>query len=256
MCNLTGIAFGERSLKLQDVRGRDVLEVGAYDVNGSVRPYVESLGPARYVGVDIAEGPRVDEVLDASQLVRRFGPASFDIVITTEMLEHVRDWQVVISNLKRVLRADGLLLLTTRSLGFHYHGYPYDFWRYEPEDLEEIFADFEIIAMERDTDAPGVFMLARRPSSFEEHTPTVRLHSMITLRRQARVTAARVWAFNFKHRARPTAQRMSRDARRILRTARRSVRPVRALRRLVVRPLWRRTPGPVRIRVKRLLRRA
>ena len=72
--------------------------------------YVDSLGPARYVGVDIRIGPRVDEVVDASDLVQRIGSASFDAVFTTEMLEHVRDWRTVVSNLKRVLRPGGVLL--------------------------------------------------------------------------------------------------------------------------------------------------
>jgi SAM-dependent methyltransferase len=153
VCNLTGIAFGERSLKGIDIEGRDVLEVGSLDVNGSLRPHVVSLGPSRYIGVDIGVGPGVDEVVDASKLVDRFGPASFDVVITTELLEHVRDWPAVASNLKRVLRPDGLLLVTTRSIGFPYHGYPFDFWRYEPEDLHAIFGDLDIVVIERDTDA-------------------------------------------------------------------------------------------------------
>lgn len=118
MCNPTVIAFAERLLTVDMIQGRDVLEVGSLDVNGSIRPYVESFNPARYVGVDMRLGPRVDEVVDASSLVQRFGAASFDVVLTTEMLEHVRDWPTVVSNLKRVLRPGGVLLVTTRSIGF------------------------------------------------------------------------------------------------------------------------------------------
>jgi SAM-dependent methyltransferase len=118
VCNSTGIAFGEAVLTKAMIAGRDVLEVGATDVNGSLRPFVESLGPGRYVGVDIAPGPRVDEVVDASKLVERFGADAFDVVLTTEMVEHVRDWRTVVRNLKRVVRPGGLLLVTTRSLGF------------------------------------------------------------------------------------------------------------------------------------------
>ncbi|HSS34847.1 MAG TPA: class I SAM-dependent methyltransferase, partial [Patescibacteria group bacterium] len=188
MCNLTGIAFGQRVLQPADVAGRGVLEVGSLDVNGSIRPFVESLQPGRYVGVDIAPGPRVDEVVDASKLIERFGAESFDVVITTEMLEHIRPWRIVIHNLKGVLRPGGVLLVTTRSIGFPYHGYPHDFWRYEPEDMRAIFADFEIDTIERDTDSPGIFVLARKPTSYAEKRPSLELFSIVTGRRQARIS--------------------------------------------------------------------
>ncbi len=187
MCNSTGIAFAERVLAPDMIGGRDVLEVGARDVNGSIRPFVESLTPARYVGVDIELGPMVDEVVDATGLVDRFGVGSFDVVLTTEMLEHVRDWPTVVSNLKRVLRPNGILLVTTRSLGFPYHGYPFDFWRYEPDDMRAIFADLDVLAVETDTDAPGVFLLARQRPGPHEPIPVPALYSMILGRRAVRV---------------------------------------------------------------------
>ena len=172
MCNLTGIAFGEATLTPDLVAGRTVLEVGALDVNGSLRPHVESLGPARYVGVDIAPGPRVDEVVDASDLIDHFGTGSFDLVITTEMLEHIRDWRVVVHNLKGVLAPGGHLVVTTRSIGFPYHGFPHDFWRYEPTDMQAIFADLEIQSLERDWPLPGCSCWPASPSRSARRRPT------------------------------------------------------------------------------------
>jgi hypothetical protein len=65
MCNTLCLEFIEKALSEEDVKGKNVLEVGSFDVNGSPRAYVESMLPSSYVGIDIAPGPGVDEVCDA-----------------------------------------------------------------------------------------------------------------------------------------------------------------------------------------------
>src|SRR5947209_15379867 len=141
MCNDACLEFGRGYLRPEEIAGKKVLEVGSMDVNGSLRAIVQRTMPRIYLGVDIAAGPGVDVVCEVSKLVARFGEAAFDTVISTEMLEHVRDWRAAVSNMKRVLKPGGTILITTRSPGFPYHGYPYDFWRYEPDDIRTIFAD-------------------------------------------------------------------------------------------------------------------
>jgi len=165
MCNSECISFVERAVGPDDVKGRALIEIGSYDVNGSVRPYLESLAPASYVGVDINPGPGVDLVCDAEHLLDRFGPESFDVVISTELLEHVRDWRAVITGMKRLARPGGLIVITTRSLGFPIHGYPDDYWRYEPTDMRVIFGDCAIELLDVDRSEPGVFVAARRPAA-------------------------------------------------------------------------------------------
>jgi SAM-dependent methyltransferase len=165
MCHSGCIEFAAAHLKREEIRAREVLEVGSRNVNGSVRSVVQRHGPASYIGVDIEDGPGVDELCDATALVRSFGAERFDAVISTELLEHVRDWRTVINQLKDVLRPGGVVLITTRSKGFGLHGFPYDYWRYEPEDMERIFGDFEIESIERDRRSPGVFLKARKPSA-------------------------------------------------------------------------------------------
>lgn len=166
MCNPECVRFVSRVVTPADAKGKSVIEVGSYNVNGGVRGYIESLEPESYVGIDINEGPGVDRVMDASHLVGEFGAESFDLVVSTEMLEHVVDWQLVINNLKLLVRPGGLIVVTTRSRGFPLHGYPYDHWRFQPEDMRVVFADCDDVEVVSDNPTdPGVFVAARRPTS-------------------------------------------------------------------------------------------
>lgn len=160
--------FLEAHASATDVAGKRVLEVGALDVNGSPRRVLEPLGPAVYIGVDMRPGPKVDMVVDASMLVPAFGPRSFDVVVSTEMLEHVLYWRGAVSNMKRVLAPGGLLLVTTRSPGFPQHDHPGDYWRFTKQDALEIFADMEEVEVAEDPMSPGVFVRARKPAVFVE----------------------------------------------------------------------------------------
>lgn len=83
------------------------------------------------------------------------------------------------SELKRVLRPDGVLLLTTRSPGFPYHPHPVDVWRYTIEDVGRLFCDMIILQLIGDYDAsrPGVFLKSSKPRCFsEEDLSGVRVH--------------------------------------------------------------------------------
>lgn len=168
MCNTNCINFGRQNLTDFEIRDKRVIEVGSYDINGSLRSVIEPMGPAEYIGVDIVKGCGVDVVCDAKDIRDRFGDESFDVVISTELIEHVLDWRRAISNFKNLCCLGGVILITTRSKGFEYHGWPYDFWRFEPSDMEKLFADFRIEKIETDVMVPGVFVKARKPSDFSE----------------------------------------------------------------------------------------
>lgn len=140
-------------------RGRRVIELGSRDVNGSVRQVVEQWQPACYIGVDLEDGPGVDLVADVAA---GFEPwLTFDVVISTETLEHVEDWRAFVNVLKGLAAPGGLIFVTTRSQGFGYHPFPIDTWRYSLDDLAAIFADCDVLDLRSDPEQPGVFLLAR-----------------------------------------------------------------------------------------------
>lgn len=198
MCNIECIVYVAKNLREVEIRGRKVIEVGSYG-GGGVRPLITSWSPAEYVGVDLREGPGVDVVCNAESLVERFGSNSFDIVISTELLEHVRNWRNVLSDFKNICRPNGVILITTRSKGYPYHGAPYDFWRYELEDINSLFSDFEILNSERDHSEPGVFIKARRPDGFVERDfSDYKLYSIVTNKRMIGIEERDVKTFYFK----------------------------------------------------------
>lgn len=159
MCNNACIEFGKKYLVEQWVIGKTVIEVGSLNVNGSLRSHIESLKPSKYTGVDIREGNGVDEICKIEDVLDKFGKESFDVVISTELLEHIFDWKKAINNLKSICKRGGFILITTRSYGFEKHGWPHDHWRYELYDMRYIFSDSQILRLEKDNEF-GVLMLA------------------------------------------------------------------------------------------------
>ena len=54
---------------------------------------------------------------------------SFDVIITTQVLEHLKEPSSIFHEFNRILKKDGYLLLTTHQ-NFEVHGEPEDYYRY------------------------------------------------------------------------------------------------------------------------------
>jgi len=157
--------FVERVLPTEKIKGAKVLEVGSHNINGSVRPFIEQYGPEMYIGVDMQKGPGVDLVANCERLVKNMGGDAWDIVVSTEMLAHVDNWRICMRQMTWAVAPGGLFLLTTRSPGFPYQPFPVDNWRFTTNDMERIIEALRLqtVVIEDDKEAPGVFMLARKP---------------------------------------------------------------------------------------------
>lgn len=136
-----------------------VLECGSLDVNGSVRALFDRTS---YHGIDIRAGAGVDEVADANDLP--FDDDSFDVVVSTEMLEHDRRPWRSIAEMCRVSRR--YVIVTARGFdrrgAFPLHDYPQDVWRFSELGVRAMFEDAGVeVDTKRDPQHPGVFAIAK-----------------------------------------------------------------------------------------------
>jgi len=100
-----------------------------------------------YVGADLSGNRQADITLtDEGKIPVESG--TFDLVLSTQVLEHVPDPRLYLSEAKRVLRDDGLLVLSTHGI-YRYHPDPTDYWRWTVEGLrlEIKRAGFRVIDM-------------------------------------------------------------------------------------------------------------
>lgn len=88
-----------------------VAEFGSRDVNGSAR---ELILADHWYGVDLVEGPGVDEVCPAELWASNPGPAP-DTILCLEVLEHTPEGAAIVRNAYRQLRAGGVFIVTAAS---------------------------------------------------------------------------------------------------------------------------------------------
>lgn len=124
----SAMANAERFVRLhlsRHVPGR-VLDVGSRDVNGTLRPLLQSAG-WDYVGLDRIAGTNVD--VHTPELPWPLADVSFGAVVSSSALEHDPQPWVTWREMCRVLAPGGLLYCCCPSAGPH-HDYPVDCWRF------------------------------------------------------------------------------------------------------------------------------
>ncbi|MBK7422018.1 MAG: hypothetical protein IPJ48_02360 [Propionivibrio sp.] len=94
-----------------------VLEIGSYDVNGSVRSNFKDA--QEYIGVDLIPGPSVDVVSKGHLYV---SDHKFDIVLSVESFEHNSDWIETFINMINLADDNGIVIFTCATIGRPEHG--------------------------------------------------------------------------------------------------------------------------------------
>jgi SAM-dependent methyltransferase len=142
---------------------RDLLGKGSPASNKSVldigcgkqpfRPVFEGYG-YRYYGLDVQthENTAVDFIapIDGELPAELLSQGGYDFILCTEVLEHVSNWNVAFSNMARLLKPGGRLLLSCPHF-YQLHEEPYDFWRPTNHAIE-IFArnyGFQVLRVEK-----------------------------------------------------------------------------------------------------------
>ena len=112
-----------------DLTGKIIVDVGAQDVNGSLREF--SPAGATYIGVDFVEGNGVDIILtDPYKLP--FENESVDVIVCSSVFEHSELFWLLYLECIRILKPTGIMYLNTPSNGM-IHRYPVDSWRFYPD---------------------------------------------------------------------------------------------------------------------------
>ena len=118
-----------------------VLEIGGGRVTHN-HSY-EDIFPNRHT-VDIDPARQPDTIADAHSLP--LTDSSFEFILCTEVLEHLHTPTQAISEMQRVLKPEGVLVLTTRFV-YPVHDAPHDYYRYTKYGLLHLFKNWEIVEM-------------------------------------------------------------------------------------------------------------
>ena len=127
---------------LGDLRDQplEFLEVGSMVAEGgqaSQRNMMES-SHWRYTGMDVAKGHNVDVVVKNPYHWAEFADGSFDVVVSSQVFEHVQYFWHTAMEIARVLKPGGLCCIVAPSSG-EVHRFPYDCWRFYPDGLPAVF---------------------------------------------------------------------------------------------------------------------
>ena len=94
----------------------EVLDIGSQDINGNNRFLFFN---HNYTGIDVAPGKNIDIVAKGHE----FDPGKqYDVVISTEVLEHDMFWEKTLLNMVKLTKPGKLMMMTCASTGRPEHG--------------------------------------------------------------------------------------------------------------------------------------
>lgn len=148
------------------IRGKNVLDVGSQNINGSYRPMFEAL-ECSYVGTDIVDGPNVDVISPLDRLP--FESNLFDVVVSGQCLEHAERPWVLAKEMGRVLKPGGLVCWIA-PWRFHVHKdnlCPYDRWRILDDGMIVLLKEEGLNVLQCEMHNDDTYGIAEKPEAQE-----------------------------------------------------------------------------------------
>ncbi len=117
-------------------KGKLLIDYGCGDL-----PYKQVFGQFQnYAAVDIGKNPRASTWIEENQKLP-YKDNSADLLLSTQVLEHVRDTDFYMSECQRLVKTKGYLLVSTHGV-WPYHEFPYDYHRWTRTGLENLLSNY------------------------------------------------------------------------------------------------------------------
>lgn len=125
----------------ENYQNLNVLEIGSGDTNKnqSAVQIFSSANSFVQTDINLNYGHKYLDITSEIDLSEKF-----DLVLVTNVLEHVYETNVAIKNLKILLKDQGHLLVSVPFI-YPLHDEPTDFWRFTEHSLKKLFSDFKIL---------------------------------------------------------------------------------------------------------------
>jgi SAM-dependent methyltransferase len=146
--------FIRRDLFVQIRRAAPALKGKLLDFGCGRKPYENLFTVSEYIGLDMEQtghdhrNSKVDVYYDGKHIP--FPDESFDALFCSEVLEHVFDPELVLPEIRRVLKRDATALLTV-PFCWNEHEVPFDYARYSTFGIKHLLEKngFEVLEVKR-----------------------------------------------------------------------------------------------------------
>lgn len=180
-------------IALDSIRTECEIKILDYGCGGS--PYRSLFPNAEYRRADYLqdEDDALDYILSDDSRVRE-SDGKFDLILSTQVLEHVNNSQLYLQECYRLLRPGGQLYLTTHGT-YPDHGCPYDFRRWTTDGLVRDLnaAGFTVSRSEKHTTGPRAALFHLESQFYNLWTSSHSLFAVFLFALRSLCLRARPW---------------------------------------------------------------